>query len=179
MEDSLRGGFLHPLKTAVSQSQTGIPPSPSSRSGVKPLKNFQQAPLKHVQRRRPGRTLGPRVDRLTAPRQRPRPPSPSRTRPLPWPGSRPIWSLPPGARGGLGCAFLRAFFPGISASGRRQLCCRPGGTQTLNLESAGGELCAGRTGRTRLDTRLRARPRTSAVPGTAGARAFTLWGLPG
>lgn len=38
-------------------------------------------------------------------------PAPARAR-IP---ADPIWSLPAGARGGLGCAFLRAFLPGISA----------------------------------------------------------------
>lgn len=80
----------------------------------------------------------------------------------------PIWSLPAGARVGLGCAFLRAFFPGISASSRREVCCRPPGNSvpqpwvaTLGLQDAS---CApgGRAGPdgSRLETELSGQLRT-------------------
>lgn len=117
-----RRGFGHPLKCSC----IAVPnPAPSlAVSIVKALKNFQAArpetrewaqtwPDPESPRRQTDPV--PTETSTTAPA-----PAPARPGPRPAPAraripADPIWSLPAGARGGLGCAFLRAFLPGISA----------------------------------------------------------------
>lgn len=137
-------GFMSPLKSPCA-SHIAFPPSPSPPSGVKTLKNLPEAPPKHVQGRRPagpgGRGLlgRPRRDRdqdldpdLA--------PAPARI------SADPSCSLPAGARAGLGCALLRAFFPGISTGSHRSCAVKPRGPQSnpSPLRAAGGEQHAGR-----------------------------------
>ena len=102
---------------------------------------------------------------LEAPNRQAEPAPTETSTPVPAPAparipAGPVRSLPAGARVGLGCAFLRAFFPGISGGNSAA---DPGETQSPNLESAGGELRAGRLGGTGMEKRLSARPRTSQV----------------